>query len=142
MSKIRTYRELIRLDTFEDRFEYLKTNSTIGIKTFGFDRFLNQKFYNSKEWKTVRNEIIVRDNGCDLGVRDFTIYDSIIIHHMNPILIDDIVGVSEYLLNPDYLICTSDKTHKAIHYCEEISTINYKPIERKKYDTCPWKNNK
>lgn len=141
MSKIRTYKELIGLDTFEDRFEYLKMNGTIGVETFGFDRFLNQNFYNSKEWKTVRHEVIVRDNGCDLGVKDFTIHDSITIHHINPILMNDIVDASEYLLNPDYLICTSDKTHKAIHYGAQISTINYKPIERQKYDTCPWKTN-
>ncbi len=139
--KIRTYSELIRLSSFEDRFFYLKLNGKIGSETFGFDRWINQTFYTSDEWKTLRNEIIVRDNGCDLGINNFEIEGSILVHHMNPISIDDIVDFSEYLMNPEYLISCSLSTHNAIHFGNEklLRLIPVYPIERRPNDTCPWK---
>lgn len=139
MTKIRTYSELLKLRTFEERFEYLKLNGKVGADTFGFDRYLNQSFYRSKIWKSVRDRIIIRDNGCDLGTEGYDICGKMIIHHMNPIRLDDLENNSDFLLNPEYLICTTPDTHNAIHYGD--STLIVKgPIERKKYDMCPWKN--
>lgn len=136
---IRTYRELITIPTFEERFEYLKLNGTVGNNTFGFERYLNQKFYRSQQWQALRNEIIVRDNGCDLAMDGHEIHGSIIIHHMNPIKVEDIVDVTDYLLNPDYLICTILSTHNAIHYGDETK-LSKDPIIRSKNDTCPWRH--
>lgn len=136
--KIKTYSELIMILTFEERFEYLKIGGRIGEQTFGSDRYYNQRFYRSAEWKRVRNEIILRDNGCDLGCPDRPIPGKIIIHHLNPIIIDDIDLGSEYLLNPDYLICVSHNTHNALHYGDK-SLLPKDPVERRPYDTCPWK---
>ena len=141
MSKkiIRTYSELILLPTFEERFEYLKLGGKVGEDTFGFDRYLNQELYTSPEWRSTRNYVIVRDNGCDLAMPDREIHGTILIHHMNPITVDDILKRSEYVLNPEYLICTILNTHNAIHYGD--SELLYKdPIIRTKYDTCPWKH--
>ena len=138
-SGIRTYSELIKFDTFEKRFEYLKVNGKVGEDTFGFDRYLNQVFYRSKEWKHIRDQIIFRDNGCDLGVEGYDIYGKIIIHHINPIVIDDLRHNSEFLLDPEYLICTTLSTHNAIHY-GDCNLISSSPIERKLNDTCPWKH--
>lgn len=135
---IRRYSELQRLSTFEERYNYLRLRGRVGQDTFGFDRVFNQMFYQSKEWKHTRHEIIVRDNGCDLGVEGYDIYGPIIIHHMNPISLDDIRDATEYLLNPEYLIATTDRTHKAIHYGDE-SLLLKAPIERSRFDTCPWK---
>lgn len=136
---IRTYSELITLPTFEERFKYLQLNGAVGKDTFGFDRYINQKFYRSLEWKRIRNEVIIRDNGCDLGVEGYEIYgQTIIIHHMNPITIKDIEDVTDYLLNPEYLISTVHNTHNAIHYGDE-SLLCLGPIERTPNDTCPWK---
>ena len=135
---IRTYEELSRLKTFEERFEYLKLNGEVGKDTFGFDRIFNQIFYKSKEWRSVRNQVIIRDNGCDLGLEGHDIYGKIIIHHMNPISIKDIENNSEFLLNSDYLICTSHNTHNAIHYSDE-SLLFQTPAERCMNDTCPWR---
>lgn len=135
---IRTYTELITLPTFEERFRYLCLNSRVGEETFGFDRYLNQVFYHSNEWKRLRNEIIVRDHGCDLGVNGREIVGRFVIHHMNPIRVDDILENSDFLLNPEYLISTVDITHKAIHYGDE-SILFLGPIERRKNDTCPWR---
>lgn len=135
---IRRYSELRRLSTFEERYNYLRLRGRVGQDTFGFDRVFNQMFYQSKEWKRIRHEIIVRDNGCDLGVEGYDIYGPIIIHHMNPISLDDIRDATEYLLNPEYLIATIDRTHKAIHYGDE-SLLLKAPIERSRFDTCPWK---
>lgn len=135
---IRTYSELITLPTFEERYKYLRLSGSVGADTFGFDRYLNQIFYRSKMWKDVRNHVIIRDNGCDLGVEGHEIYGKIIIHHMNPITIEDIERESEFLLDPEYLICTILNTHNAIHYGDERLLIN-KPIVRTKNDTCPWK---
>lgn len=135
---IRTYSELITLPTFEERYRYLKLNGRVGEETFGFDRYLNQIFYRSKEWQRLRDEIIVRDNGCDLGIEGREIYGRILIHHMNPISKDDILNRSDFLLNPEYLICTVKNTHDAIHYGDEELLVTI-PRERSKYDTCPWK---
>lgn len=138
MSIIRTYSELITLPTFEERFRYLKLDGKVGKETFGSDRYFNQAFYTSKKWRDVRNRIIVRDNGCDLGMSDREIANNILIHHMNPIVLDDIVNQSDYLLNPEYLICTMKTTHNAIHYGDE-SLLFTVPVERKPNDTCPWR---
>lgn len=135
---IRTYSELITLPTYEERFKYLQLNGQVGKDTFGFDRYLNQNFYRSQEWKRLRDQIILRDNGCDLGVEGYEIHGRIIIHHMNPITIKDIADATEYLLNPEYLISTVHNTHNAIHY-GDINQLCLGPIERKANDTCPWK---
>ena len=138
MRTIRTYSELMRLPTFEERFRYLKLDGLVGKDTFGFDRYLNQEFYRSKEWKEVRDFVIVRDNGCDLGMDGYEIVGRIYIHHMNPITVNDIVHSSDFLLNPDYLICMSHNTHNAVHYGDEDLLVTA-PVERRKNDTCPWK---
>ncbi len=138
VTMIRTYSELITIPTFEERFEYLKLNGQVGIDTFGFDRYLNQKFYTSKEWRSVRDYVIVRDNGTDLGIDDLEIYGPITIHHINPITVDDLINRRDYCLDPEFLICVSDSTHKAIHYSNDrllIPTL----IERSKNDTIPWR---
>ncbi len=136
---IRTYSELSKLKTFEERFEYLKLSGIVGEPTFGSNRQINQRFYKHNSlWLKVRDEIIIRDNGCDLGVAGYDIYDRIYIHHMNPLLLKDFVENTEYLLNPDFLICTSFDTHNAIHYGAD-SLIIKSPIERTMNDTCPWK---
>lgn len=136
---IRTYSELIRLPTFEERYQYLKLGGIVGQDTFGFDRYLNQIFYKSDEWLSIRDKVIARDNGCDLGIPDREIYGKILIHHMNPITKDDILNRSDFLLNPEYLICTIKNTHDAIHYGNEESLMK-DPIQRSRNDTCPWKN--
>lgn len=135
---IRTYSELMALPTFEERFNYLKLDGVVGKETFGFDRIFNQQFYKSKEWLRVRDFVIVRDNGCDLGVEGHEIYGKILIHHMNPISLDDIRNVTDFLLNPEYLISTITNTHNAIHYGDE-SLLTIAPIKRTKNDTCPWR---
>ena len=136
---IKTYSELISLPTFEERFEYLRLDGSVGEQTFGFDRYINQLFYQSTEWKNIRDFVIIRDNGCDLGIADHEIRGKILIHHMNPITINDIQTRSEFLLNPDYLISTTHLTHNAIHYGDE-RLLPKGPIERTKYDTCPWRH--
>lgn len=135
---IRTYSELIKLPTFEERFQYLKLDGDVGVETFGFDRYLNQAFYSSDEWKSIRNQVIIRDNGCDLGIEGREIYKRIIIHHMNPITKEDLLYRTEYLLNPEYMICTMKNTHDAIHYGDE-NLLFKEPVERKPNDTCPWR---
>lgn len=141
MEMIKTYSQLIQLPTFEERFRYLKLDGAIGEETFGFDRYLNQAFYSSTEWKKFRRDIIVRDMGCDLGIEDREIGGLIMIHHLNPIAIEDILKRNiEVLLNPENVICTSANTHRAIHYGDENLLIRA-PIERTKNDTCPWKQN-
>lgn len=128
----------MKLQTFEERFRYLKLVARVGEETFGFDRYLNQQFYHSQEWKSIRNEIIIRDNACDLGITGREMNKGIIIHHMNPIAKDDLIHQSDFLLNPDYLICVSKKTHSAIHYGDE-SLLFDGLVERSKNDTCPWR---
>lgn len=139
MKNIKTYSELITLPTFKERYKYLQLSGAVGEETFGFDRYVNQKFYRSQEWKRVRDFVIIRDNGCDLGVEGYDIHGKILIHHMNPICIDDIRFLSEYLMNPEYLISTTLSTHNAIHYGDE-SLLMAEPIERTPNDTCPWKH--
>ena len=136
---IRTYSQLKRLQTFEERYDYLKLGGLVGEDTFGFDRYMNQNFYRSREWKRVRDEVIMRDNGCDLGVDGHEIRGKILIHHMNPITSEDIHRVSDYLLNPEYLICVTHRTHNAIHYGDERLLVTA-PIERTQNDTCPWRH--
>ena len=135
---IKTYSELIALPTFEERYEYLRLNGRVGEDTFGFDRYLNQNFYRSAEWRRIRDRVIVRDNGCDLAIDDRIIYGKILIHHMNPITKEDILQRSRFLLDPEFLICTIKNTHDAIHYGDEGLLIKG-PVERKRNDTCPWK---
>ena len=139
-TNIRTYSELIQLPTLEERFDYLRLDGVVGKDTFGFDRYLNQQFYRSSEWKRIRNQVIVRDNGCDLGIDEYEIHGRILIHHMNPISIEDLQYTSDLLMNPEYLICVSHRTHNAIHYGDE-SLIVTTPIERSQNDTCPWRHN-
>ena len=136
---IKRYSELILLPTFEERYKYLQLNGVIGDETFGFDRYINQMFYRSQEWRQVRDYVIVRDNGCDLGIEGHEIRGKILIHHMNPIGIKDIQQVNKILLDPEYLITTMLSTHNAIHYGDESLLIT-EPIERSKNDTCPWKH--
>ena len=136
--KIRTYSELMKFDNFIDRYNYLKLGGKVGEETFGFDRYLNQQFYKSKEWLRLRDEIIIRDNACDLGIPDREIPSRIIIHHMNPITKNDIINQTEFLLNPEYMICVTKRTHDAIHYGDE-SLLFTGLVERTKNDTCPWR---
>ena len=133
---IRTYNELRSLKTFDERYDYLKLNGKVADLTFGFDRYLNQVFYKSQIWQKTRRDIIVRDLGCDLGIDGYEIYGGVIVHHMNPIQIEDIIDGTDYLLNPNYLICSSLMTHNAIHYGNKSPNII---TERHSGDTCPWK---
>ena len=139
MTNIKIYSELITIPTFEERFEYLKLNGRVGAETFGFDRYLNQAFYKSDEWLSIRDYVITRDNGCDLGVEGYEIYGRIIIHHMNPITKEDILQRSKFLIDPEYLITTIKRTHDAIHYSDSNLLVKA-PIERSKNDTCPWRH--
>ena len=136
---IRTYSELILLPTFEERFKYLQLNGRVGDDTFGFDRYINQNFYKSADWKRIRDQIIIRDNGCDLALEGYEIYGRILIHHMNPITVKDVELSTEYLMNPEYLICITHNTHNAIHYGDE-KLLMKGPVVRTKNDTCPWKH--
>lgn len=135
--KIRSYSELRKLDSIEERYAYLRLRGTVGYPTFGFERYLNQRFYTSLQWKRVRDEVISRDNGNDLGVPGFQIYDRILIHHMNPMLPEDLASDFDYILNPEYLIATTLKTHNAIHYGDK-SLLQILPPERKPGDTKLW----
>lgn len=139
MTNIRTYSELVRLPTFKQRYEYLRLGGSVGEDTFGFDRYLNQIFYKSKEWNRIRDQVIIRDHGCDLGLDGYEINDRILIHHMNPITKADILERTEFLLNPDYLISTMKRTHDAIHYGTYESLADTFVIERTENDTCPWR---
>lgn len=140
---MRTYTELMKLKTFEERFEYLKLNGAVGARTFGFDRYVNQIFYNSSAWRQVRNKIILRDcdvyGVLDLGHPDHVITGKVLIHHMNPIKIEDIIDKKDYILDPEFLICTSKETHNAIHYGDASLLPKQTLIERSPFDTCPWR---
>lgn len=138
--KIKTYSELITFDTFEERFRYLQLNGSVGATTFGYDRYLNQVFYKSREWKSVRNLVILRDNACDLGVDGYDIFErsKIIIHHMNVITMEQIQNRDPMIFDPELLITTTHRTHNAIHYGDE-EQISKGPIVRVANDTCPWK---
>lgn len=137
---IKTYSELVKLNSFEERYKYLKLEGKVGQDTFGFDRYLNQIFYKTDEWKSVRDYVISRDNGCDLGMSDREIkFGKILVHHMNPITKEDILNRSDMLLNPEYLITTTKNTHDAIHYGSD-DLLYQDPVERYENDTCPWKH--
>lgn len=138
MTDIRRYSELILLPTFRERYQYLRLNGEVGKETFGFDRYMNQFFYRSPEWRRVRDFVITRDEGCDLAIRGREIFGRIIIHHMNPIRSEDIRDRSEFLLDPDFLITTIHETHLAIHYGDEHLLLQ-EPVVRRPNDTCPWK---
>lgn len=136
---VRCYTELSRLQTFEERYQYLRLGGSVGKDTFGFDRYLNQVFYQrSHKWKSARDKVILRDLGCDLGIEGFDIYGRILVHHMNPITLDDLENESDYLLDPEFLICTTHNTHNAIHY-GDASLLITAPLERRRNDTCPWR---
>ena len=134
----RFYSELITIPTYEDRFHYLQLNGAVGKDTFGYDRYLNQILYNSKEWKRFRDEIIIRDNGCDLAFEGYDIHGRILVHHINPITVDDVVNRNPIVFDPENMICVTHNTHNAIHYGDESLLITA-PVERTKHDTCPWK---
>lgn len=139
MMTIKTYSELITLPTFEERFQYLQLKGVVGRETFGYDRFINQYLYQrSQRWKSVRNEVIIRDMGCDLGMEGYEIHGRILVHHMNPITMEDILEENEDIFNPEFLISTTHNTHNAIHYGDERLLFTA-PIERSLNDTCPWR---
>lgn len=138
-TNIRRYSELKKLRTFKERFDYLKMNGSVGIETFGSDRILNQMMYQrDPRWKAARDKVIIRDNGCDLGIEGREIYGKIIVHHMNPVTEEDILSNDDWIFDPEYLISTTHMTHNAIHYSDE-SILPQDPIERRPNDTCPWK---
>jgi hypothetical protein len=137
MTKIRTYSELKNLETFDERFQYLKLNGSVGNATFGFDRWVNQRFYKSWEWKHARNAVIVRDNGCDLGVSGYEIHAEILIHHVNPVTVDDIYNGESWMIDPEYLITTTKRTHNAIHYGGNLQVPEVVTV-RKPGDTKLW----
>lgn len=135
--KNRTYSELRRLETFDERFDYLSLKGHVGEATFGFDRWINQRFYRSREWQQVRDLVIVRDNGCDLGVPGYEIRARLMIHHMNPITTEDLENGDDWILDPQYLITTTHRTHNAIHYGDD-SLLARPPVERRAGDTKLW----
>lgn len=135
--RTRSYRELSRIDDFVERFRYLSLAGQVGTTTFGFDRYLNQRFYTSREWRQLRDHVIVRDNGCDLGIEGFEIHDKILIHHMNPVIVDDLLANEDSLLDPDNLITTTHRTHNAIHYGDE-RLLPKLPVPRERGDTGLW----
>ena len=134
---MRTYTELIQIPTFEERYKYLRLGGGVGKETFGFERYLNQRFYHSTEWRRVRQEIIARDMGCDLAVPGREIAGRILIHHLNPVKAKDIADGSDLILNPEYLVCVSKLTHDAIHFSDD-SILYHDPIVRTPNDTCLW----
>ena len=136
---IRTYSELITIQTFEERFEYLQLKGSVGKDTFGYDRYLNQVLYRSPEWKRLRNQIIIRDDGCDLACDGYDVYGKVLIHHLNPITVEDILTRSRKVFDPDNLVCVSHSTHNAIHY-GDVDLLVTGPIIRTKNDTCPWRH--
>lgn len=137
-TNIKTYSELITLPTYRERFNYLKLDGSVGIETFGMDRQINQMLYNSPEWHRVRPKIIIRDMGCDMATEGYEIYGQVIVHHMNPITVDDILYRRDYVLDPEFLISVADRTHKAIHYSDD-SILVIEPTVRRPNDCCPWR---
>lgn len=135
---LKSYKELSRIDSFEDRYAYLRIGGSVGSVTFGADRYLNQVLYHSYRWKKVRDHVIFRDNACDLGVEGYEIFDKIIIHHMNPLTIEDIEEMKDCIFDPEFLICVSNNTHNAIHY-GDANLLRTLPKDRFRNDTCPWK---
>lgn len=135
---IKTYSELMKIDDFYDRYKYLRLCGSVGVDTFGSLRYINQAFYNSHRWRKLRRKIIIRDNGCDLAHEDFEIHGRIYIHHLNPVTPQDFETNSEFVWDPEFLVCVSFDTHNAIHYGDE-TLLPELPIERRPGDTCPWK---
>ena len=135
---IRCYSELKQIDSFNERYLYLKLNGIVAEETFGYDRYVNQQLYKSQKWRNTRRKIIIRDNGCDLGVDGYELDDYIMVHHINPITLEDIEEERDIIFNPENLICCSQRTHRAIHYGDE-SLLPKEPIIRRPGDTCPWK---
>lgn len=138
MQKIRYYSELIRIDSYLDRFEYLRLNGVPANITFGGHRWMNQELYRSRKWKKVRDHVILRDEACDMAHPDYEIRTKLIVHHLNPITIDDLLDESELVFDPEFLVCVSYDTHNAIHYGDS-SLLQLPPIVRRPNDTCPWK---
>lgn len=138
---IRTYTELMTIPTFEERYDYLRIGGAVGADTFGYDRWINQDFYTSHEWRKFRKQIIARDLGCDLASKDrpFLNGEIITIHHMNPITVSDIIHSTEFLMDPEYVIATSDTTHRAIHYGDRSLLKVFEPTIRRPNDTVPWR---
>ena len=141
MKRIKSYKELRRLKTFEERYDYLRLIGEVGLATFGFDRYLNQQLYKSKRWRSVRNKVIIRDEACDLGVAGYEIAAKLVVHHMNPLTLEDIENGADVIFDMDNLICTTHNTHMAIHY-GDASLLVQAPVERRPGDTIPWKRNK
>lgn len=137
MTMVRTYSELFELKTFEERFEYLRLGGITGIATFGFDRWINQSFYKSREWQSVRNEVIIRDEGCDLGIPGYEIHFGLLVHHMNPLSLTDLEHGEEWITDPNFLITTTLRTHNAIHY-GNIKLLPRGPVVRQRGDTTLW----
>ncbi len=135
----KTYSELITIPTFEERFQYLQLKGSVGKDTFGYDRYLNQVLYSSPEWKRLRNQIIIRDGACDLACEGYDIHGRILIHHLNPITVDDVLARSRKVFDPDNLVCVTHNTHNAIHY-GDANLLVTGPIIRTKNDTCPWRH--
>lgn len=134
--RVRRYRELRRLETFEERFEYLRLDGQVADPTFGHARWMNQVFYTSQQWKSVRDHVIVRDMGCDLGVPGYEVHHGLLVHHMNPVTVEDIAEGRDWILDPEFLICTSKQTHNAIHYGGDLP--RRRPVERRAGDTRLW----
>lgn len=137
--RIKTYSELITIPTFLERYRYLKLGGSIGEETFGFDRYLNQTLYRSPEWKRFRRDMIIRDNGMDLATDSYEIVGKILVHHINPLTVQDVIRRDPKIFDPENVICTSMNTHNAIHYGDE-SLLMIEPVVRTKYDTCPWRH--
>ena len=137
MTIVRSYNELRRIDGYEDRFRYLSLNGSVGSSTFGYDRWLNQRFYTSREWRQLRDHVIARDNGCDLGIDGYEIHDKILVHHMNPMIVDDLLAGEESIMDPNFLVVTSHRSHNAIHYGDE-SLLPRKYTPRERGDTRLW----
>jgi hypothetical protein len=135
--RIKSYSDMIQYSTFESRYDYLRLGGSVGAATFGHSRYINQAFYTSRIWISIRNEVIIRDNGCDLGIPDREIFDRVVIHHMNPITEDDIDELTHFALDPEFLVCVSRDTHNAIHFSDS-NLLPKLPIERTPYDTSPW----
>ena len=134
----KTYTELIQLKTFKERYDYLRLGGAVGRDTFGYDRYLNQRFYQSPEWKQIRRDVIIRDEGRDLAMEGYELHGGIYVHHMNPVTIEDLANSAEWILDPEYLVCVSKQTHDAIHY-GDASLLPQLPKERTPNDMCPWK---
>lgn len=137
-TSIRTYSELSKFKTFIERFRYLQLKGFVGRETFGFDRYLNQQLYKSRKWLSAKDHVIIRDNGCDLGIEGYEIFGPITVHHMNIVTMDDIIKERDWIFDPEFLICTRHNTHNAIHYGDE-NLLTTAPVVRTKNDTCPWR---